>query len=340
MNDERNRIIHLVGGQMAGQVVAAAARLGVADLIGDDVRTGPELADRLGADPAALTRLLRALAALGLLTEVDAGTFRLTGAGALLRTDRPDSLTEHVLMFSDPTMLAAWQRLDDAVRTGATTFEAVFGVSFFEHLSGNPRLSARFNASMRQSTLATAAVLPTSYDFVRFHTVLDIGGGNGALLAAVLARHPALRGVLYDTAPGLSEADATLAEAGVADRCATRTGNFFTSIPPDADLYMLKSVLHNWDDERAHTILEHCRKVIPHHGRLLIIERVLPGQVTGSGQSGMYLADLNMLVNVGGRERTHVEFEQLCTRAGFNVIDVRALPAPSWFSMIEAAPTH
>jgi hypothetical protein len=164
------------------------------------------------------------------------------------------------------------------------------------------------------------------------------GDGDGTLLATVLAAHPALRGVVYDSPTGLAEAATTLIKTGVADRCSTEAGDFFTSIPPGADLYLMKSVLHDWDDRQVQTILEHRRKVIPDHGRLLIVERVLPERVDGSVRPGVYLSDLNMLVNVGGRERTRAEFERLCTRAGFTATDVRALSAPSWFSLIEATP--
>jgi len=334
----RTQLVQLVFGQMAGQVVATAARLGLADLLGDGERTGTELAEATGTDADALTRLLRALAALDVATETAPGTFRLTEAGALLRTDRPDSVAAFVRMFSDPAMLAAWAELDGAVRTGSTTFDKIFGVSFFDHLGTDDELSALFNASMRQGTQLTARMLPAHYDFGRFHTVADIGGGDGTLLAEVLRANPGLRGIVYDTAEGLAQAGATLSSAGVAERCATTAGDFFAAAPPGADLYLLKSVLHDWSDNRAATILSHCRAQLPEHGRLLVVEPVLPPLVDGTLPPTMYLSDLNMLVNLGGRERTRTDFEQLLARAGLTLTSVTPLPAPAVFSLLEASP--
>lgn len=334
---DRGLLVQLVFGQMAAQVVAAAARLGLADLLGDAERTGAALAEASGTDAGSMTRLLRAMAACELLTETRPGMFRLTAAGLLLCTDRPDSLNAFVQMFSDPAMQAAWTELPSAVRTGRPTFDELFGTDFFGYLARHPELSERFNAAMRQGTQLTAAVLPTSYDFSRFDTVVDVGGGDGTLIAQVLRAHPGLRGILYDTVEGLAQADATLLAAGVADRCTTRSGDFFTEVP-GGDCYLLKSVVHDWDDERAARILRHCRDAIPEHGRLLVVEPVLPDVVDGSLPATMYLSDLNMLVNVGGRERTRGDFDQLCRAAGFALAGIRPLPPPAAFSLIEAAP--
>lgn len=337
--DDRRRLIQLVFGLMAGEVVGTAARFGLADLFGDAERTDAELAVVTGTHAGALARLLRALAALELLVETQPGRFRLTGAGCLLRTDRADSLHDFVRMFSEPAVLAAWRELDDAVRTGRTAFDEIFGTDFFTYLAASPELSERFDAAMRQGTQLTARLLPTHYEFARFHTVADIGGGDGTLIAEVLREHPELCGILFDTVEGLAQADRTLAAAGIADRCRTEIGDFFAAVPEGADLYLLKSVVHDWDDERAGTILAHCRQVIPDHGRLLIIEPVLPDVVNGSIPATMYLSDLNMLVNIGGRERTRADFEDLCRRSGFTLTGITTLPPPAAFSLIEAAPT-
>ncbi|HEX2284578.1 MAG TPA: methyltransferase, partial [Mycobacterium sp.] len=294
----------------------------------------------VGADATTLTRLLRALAALGVLTETQPGSFKLTGLGALLRSDRPDSMRSFVQMFNDPAMLGAWRELDHAVRTGETTFDRVHGTTFFGYLAERPELSAQFNAAMRQGTALTAQQLPTAYDFSRFRTVADIGGGDGTLLSAVLAAHPHLHGILFDTAEGLAQADDTFKTVGVIDRCATSVGDFFSGAPAGAALYMIKSVLHDWDDERCRTILGHVRAVIPDDGRLLIIEPVFPPKVDGTQPPTMYLSDLNMLVNLGGRERTRAEFEQLCSDTGFRLTSVTPLPPPAAFSLLEAEPVR
>jgi ubiquinone/menaquinone biosynthesis C-methylase UbiE len=336
--DSRTQIVQLVFGAMAAEVLFTAARLGIADRMGDAERTGSDVAGDIGADPTSVTRLLRTMAALGILTETAPGRFSLTEAGALLRSDRPDSMHSFVEMFGDPAMLAAWRELGHAVHTGETTFDRVFGTSFFGYLADRPELSARFNAAMRQGTAATAQQLPDAYDFGKYRTVADIGGGDGTLLTAVLAANPHLHGILFDTAEGLAQADATFTAAGVADRCQTVVGDFFRAAPEGADLYTIKSVLHDWDDDRCRTILAHMRNVIPAHGRLLIIEPVLPPTVDGTLPPQMYLSDLNMLVNVGGRERTRADFEELCADAGFRLTTVTPLPPPAAFSLLEAEP--
>jgi hypothetical protein len=332
--EHRGKLVQLVFGSMAAQAVGTAARLGVADVLGDAERTAEEVAVSTGTDPGATTRLLRALAALELLTETSPDTFALTPIGALLRRDRPDSVHAFATMFTDNAMVDAWQRLDDAIRTGDTTFDAVFGTDWFGYLKDNPTLSATFNASMAQGTLLTASVLPDHYPFDRFTTVADIGGGNGTLLAGILGKHPGVRGLLYDSEEGVAQADETLTGYDVT----IRTGDFFTEVPAGADLYLIKSVLHDWDDDRCVTILRNCREVMPENGRLLIIEPVLPDTVNGTMPPVMYLSDLNMLTLLGGQERTRAEFESVCRRAGFTLTDVIPLPPPVAFSILEAVP--
>ncbi|MDT0344427.1 methyltransferase [Streptomyces litchfieldiae] len=336
--EARGKLGRMVFGTMAAQVVATAARFGLMDRIGDGERTAAELAEECDADPQAMHRLLRALAGLELLTEHQPGTFSATAVGALLVTDRPDSFHSFVRMFTDPAMLRAWDHLEDSVRTGRPAFADVFGTDFFGYLKQNPELSAQFNGAMSQGTRATAIAVPARYDFGRFSTVVDVGGGDGTLLAAILREHPALRGVLFDTAEGLAGAAETFRREGVGERCESVTGDFFRSVAPGGDLYLLKSVIHDWDDERAATILRHCRAALPGHGRVLLIEPVLPPVVDPATASLTYLSDLNMLVNLGGRERTRADFEDLCGRAGLTVTAVEPLPPPNAFSLIEAAP--
>jgi len=334
----RGRVGALVFGAMAAEVVFAAARMRVADVLGDGQRSAAEIAGAMGADEQALTRLLRTLAALELVCEPAPAQFRLTEAGQLLRSDHPESMHAIVRTFGDPTMLSAWRELDTAIRTGQPTFEKVYGTSFFSYLSANPELSEQFNSAMRQGTVVAAQQLLQHYDFAPFHTIADIGGGDGTLLAEVLRAYPSLRGMLFDTADGLAHADRTLIGAHVADRCAIRPGNFLADAPGGAELYLLKSVLQDWDDDRAALILAHIRRVIPDDGRLLIIEPVLPGVFDASTPTTMYLSDLNMMVNLGGRLRTRSDFEQLCARAGFTVQTVTPLPPPVGISVQEATP--
>lgn len=336
--EARSSIVSLVFGHMAAQALAAAVRLGLPDALGEVHRAAPDVAGDLGTDPGATARLLRALAAQGLVEESGAGLFALTESGQHLREQHPESMAAFVRMFLDPTMVGAWQHLDASVRTGRTSFDEVFGKSFFEHLAEVPELSRTFNASMRQGTVATARTLPTAWDFSGYEVVADVGGGDGTLLTAILQAHPGVRGLLFDTAEGLAEAPGVLELAGVAERCEVATGDFFTAAPSGAEVYVIKSVLHDWDDERVVTILSNLRAVIPAHGRVLIVEPVMPATVDGSVPATMYLSDLNMLVNVGGRERTEDEFRGLVQRAGFTLAAVTPLPPPATFSVLEAVP--
>ncbi|WP_195911084.1 methyltransferase [Streptomyces kaniharaensis] len=334
----KQRLFELAFGHMAMQTVSTAARLGVADTLGDGELTGTEIAAALGTDAAVTTQLCSALTALGVLTQAESGHFRLTEVGALLRTDRADSLNSFTRMFTDPAIQAAWRELDTAVRTGGSTFGTVFGKSFFEYVGGDPELSKNFPATLRQSAVQTAEALPHHYDFGAFGTVADVAGGNGAVLAAVLAAHPGLRGILYDTAAAVGMSEGTLAAAGVADRCTVVSGDLATEVPAGADLYLIKNVVHYADDERAVTILGNIRRAMPPHGRLLIVDPVMPDTVDGSLPDTMYLSDLHMHLIGAARGRTRAQFEGLCARAGFTVTRFALLPAPMAFSMIEAVP--
>lgn len=331
------RLRQLAFGGMAAQVVSVATRLKLPDAFGDDERSAEEIAGEYSASPQAMNRLLRALAALEVLTEVVPGRYRLAPLGSLLRTDEPRSMHAFARMFTDPIMLRAWEQLDVAVRTGGTTFEDAFGTDFFGHLKSEPEMSALFNGAMSQATRATASVLPGAYDFGRFQTLVDVGGGDGTLLAAVLGEHPQLRGIVFDTEEGSAQAPKTLRAAGVADRCPVETGDFFAGVAPGGDLYLVKSILHDWDDERAASILRHCRTHLPEHGRLLIVEPVLAETVDKAPSPTIYLSDLNMLVNVGGLERTRADFEKLCALAGFTLTTVTAL-GTTGMSLLEATP--
>ncbi|MGK5642292.1 methyltransferase [Streptomyces sp. URMC 126] len=339
---DRALIIQTAFGSMAAQTLRAAVRLGVVELIGDTPRRADDVASDAGAEPQAMTRLLRALAGLGLLREDTPGTFAVTPAGELIDPRRPHNVASLVRVLTDPVMTRAWEHLDDSVRTGEVAFDKVFGTDFFGHLAGQPELNAVFNAGMSEATAASAAALPAAYDFGGFTSVTDVGGGDGTLLAGVLAAYPGLTGVVFDTAEGLAEASGTLERHGLTERCSLAPGDFFRSVPGGSDLYLLKSVLHNWADEQAVTILRHCREALPSGGRVLIVEPVLPAVVAPDartvGAGSAYLSDLNMLVNLKGRERTREDFEDVCGRAGLSVTSVTPLAGAMPFSLVEAAP--
>lgn len=333
---DHHRMNDLLFGSLKTQLVGCVARLGLADGLAGEQLGADELATRLGTHPDATARLLRALCAMELVAEAAPGVYRLTGLGELLRTDRPDSVSTAVLTFTDPEMVDAWKHPDQAVRTGRPTFTDIYGTTFFEFIAARPELSERFNTTMRQITLPIALALPQAYDFSRFATVADVGGGNGTVLAELLRAHPGLRGLLYDSVEGVAEAPATLAAAGVEERCEVRPGDFFAEVPAGCDAYLLKSILHDWDDERCATILRNCRKAIAADGRLLMVEMVLPDAVKPADAT-LYLSDVNMLINMGGKERTAAEFEVLCADAGFTVVARHPVPGLP-YSVVEAVP--
>ncbi|MER7405017.1 methyltransferase [Streptomyces sp. NPDC000070] len=334
---DRDLLVRLVFGSMAAQTVRAAVRLRIVELIGDTPRPAADVAADARAEPQPMTRLLRALAGLGLLREHSFGTFSVAPAGLLLDPGRPDSLTSFVRMFTDPAIIRAWERLGDSVRTGDVAFDTVFGTDFFSQLARQPELSAEFNAAMSQATAETAAALPHAFDFGRFAAVTDVGGGDGTLLTGVLAAFPGLTGVVYDTSEGLAQAPENLRRHGLTERCSLIAGDFFRAVPEGSDLYLMKSILHDWPDDRAVTILRHCRTVLPPGGRVLILEPVLPEVVGADGDGSTYLSDLNMLVNVGGRERTRQDFADLCEAAGLSLTSVTPLPEAEPFSLLEAS---
>jgi hypothetical protein len=334
--DAADVLLNHARGAMATLAIGAAARLGLADAIADVGQDVADLATHFDVPPERLVRLLRALTSLGLCVQQDAQRFSLTGAGELLRARHPQSLHAYLLLCSHPVMLQPWSRLENSIRTGGAAFDEVFGVPAFSYLAVRPELSAIFNAAMSQGTRHSIATLLDHYDFGRFRSVTDVGGGDATLIAAILDRHPNLTGVVFDTGAGVGQAAETLDFHGVSGRCSIVAGDFFDSVPAGADLYVLKSVIHNWDDERAAVILRNCREAMANGGTVLIIDPVLPDSAVASDAAeNPYLVDLNMLVICAGKERTRADFAQLCNAAGLSIVDVHDVPSDVGFGLIE-----
>lgn len=270
-----------------------------------------------------------------LLQERAPGTFAVTPVGVLLHPDAPGSVASFVRMFTGPALIGAWEHLDESVRTGEVAFDTVFGTDFFSHPGQHPQPPAEFDAAMSQAVAGTAAALPHAFDFGRFSHLTDVGGGRRNPLARVPAAHPHLAGAVFDTAEGLARAPETLGRHGLGGRRTPVARDFFRSVPQGSDLHLGKSVLHDCPAERAVTILRHCRPALPPGGIVLIVEPVLPETVRAAG-AGTYLSDLNMLVNLGGRERTREEFAELCRRAGLALTSVTPLAEATPYSLIEA----
>ncbi len=321
----REELREQIMGFRTTQMIHVAAKLGLADLLAAGPRSVEELAAAAGAEPQALHRLLRALASLGIFAEDPAGDFVLTPQAELLRTDVQGSLRDIALLYGDDWLWQAYGNMTHSVRTGAPAFTKTHGQPFYGYLHAHPRAAARFNAAMTGfSSHETAAILE-AYDFSNARNVVDIGGGHGALLAALLRAHPQMSGTLFDLPSVLAGAASVLGEMGIAERARTVAGDFFDEAPAGADLYVMKSVLHNWDDTDAERILSTCRAAMAPEARLLVIERVVPA---GNAPAEAKLFDINMLVVAGGRERTEPEYRRLFEQAGLALTRVGGTRSP------------
>ena len=328
-------LLHLMTGYRAMQALYVAARLGIADLLKDGARGSEELARATGADARALHRLLRALASLGVFGEDADGRFTPSELGALLRSDVPGSLRAAAIFFGDERNWHAWGKLERSVMSGEPVRGPRGTQAFLEESARDPEGAALFNAAMTSLTSAFDAAVTAAYDFSRLGTLVDVGGGQGALISSILAANPALRGILFDIPPVIESARGRIGEAGLAGRCALVAGDFFSSVPAGGDAYVLKWVIHDWDDERSVAILRNCHRAMAPGARLLLVERVVPERIDPSVDTqSMLLADLNMLVLTGGHERTAAEYRTLLGGAGFAL--ARIVPTATPLSVIEA----
>ncbi|MFC5753725.1 methyltransferase [Actinomadura rugatobispora] len=333
----RSPLLDLAYGFMPAQVLYAAAETGVADALAAGPRTGEDLAKETGTHAPSLRRLLRALASLGVVEQRDTDLFELTPLGAGLKSDDPGSVRGLVRLFCGPEVWNSWGDLVGTLRSGEPAWERVTGMTSFEFMAANEELAGTFNTAMAQHTRAVAPAVVENGDFGRFRTIADLGGGDGTLLAAILGAVPDASGILFDLPAGHAGAERTLNEAGVADRCRVVSGDFFESVPEGADAYVLKSVVHDWDDEKAAAILRRCREAMRPDARVLLVEFVMPEVVTPE-DSGNVMSDINMLVVLRGRERTERDFRDLLGAAGFGLTAITGPLPPSGYRVIEAAP--
>jgi hypothetical protein len=325
-------LLQLASGSWIGQAVHVAAKLGIADLLEDGPKSPATLAEATGAHAGTLHRLLRALASLGVFAEDADGRFALTSLAEGLRTNAPGSLRAYAIMMGEDWHWRAWGDLLNSVRTGQPAFEHVFGCPMFSYFGEHPEAARVFDAAMTSRTGQETAAVIAAYEWPASATIVDVGGGQGALLAAILARNPDVHGVLFDMPHVIAVARGLIEEAGLADRCELAAGDFFERVPAGGDLYLLKRVVHDWDDERASAILRSCRAAMGDRSRLLVIEHVLP---PGNAPSWGKLLDLQMLVlTPGGRERDEAGFRALLASTGLRL--ERIIPAGPTASLIEA----
>jgi hypothetical protein len=324
----------MVGGYQVTQAISAMARLGLPARLADAPLTPDDLAAATSTDPTALARLLRALTALGLLADTDDGRVELTDLGRLLHPDAPDSLAGWAAFVTQPHHWEAWGGLLHSVRTGEPAFAAQHdGESVWEWRQRHPDENAVFNEAMHAASAVTVRRLAEAYDFAPISHLADLGGGDGTLMAAVLSRHPDVHGIVFDLPHVVTAAAPRLEAAGVADRCEIVAGDFFAAIPRGCGAYVLKSILHDWDDDASVRILQRVHDAAGPDGVVLIVERLLDGP--GAALIGA-LSDLNMMVMTGGRERTLDSWRELADRGGFEVTGTVELGAGWW--VVEARP--
>jgi O-methyltransferase/methyltransferase family protein len=320
--DASRELLRLIGGYQVSQAISVAARLGISDVLATSPQTLSELAQSTGADVPSLGRLMRALTALGLYTD-DSGTFANTELGAALRVDAPRSVAGWARFIGTGSYWQTQAALEQSVRSGETAFSIVHGEPVWEYRARHPEEQDAFDAAMTSMADAVTEAVVAAYDFGRYGTVVDVGGGHGRLLLGILERYPAVKGVLFDQPEVVAGAST--------DRFQVAGGDFFDSVPA-GDALVLKSVIHDWADAESIAILRNCREALPAEGRVLLVEQLLdrsPDPVRTA------FSDLNMLIMTGGRERTTDEYAALLAAAGLDLVGTVATASTTF--VIEAA---
>jgi hypothetical protein len=325
-------LLELTQGSMITQAVYAAAKLGIADTLGDGPLTAAEIAERVDANPEATYRLLRLLASYSVFAERADGRFELTPMADALRADAPMSMRRIALLMGHPIHWEDWSHLADSVQTGEASLPKVRGMSAWEFFESNPEYAGVFFQGMSNLSDLETEPVAAGYDYSRFHKIVDVGGGRGNLLAAVLQKAADAKGVLFAPASA-ADAQELLEQSGVADRCTIENGFFLDSVPAGGDAYILKHIVHDWPEEQAVKILRNARDAMGPKGTLLLVEFVLgEGNEPHIGK----LVDLWLMLLVGGKERTRAQYSELLAKAGFRLTQV--VETASAISIVEAQP--
>ncbi|MBW4679715.1 MAG: methyltransferase [Microcoleus vaginatus WJT46-NPBG5] len=327
-------MMQMLSSRWVSQPLYVAAQLSIADLLKDGPKPIDELANATGTHARSLYRLLRALASVGIFAEGEDGRFELTPLANCLQTNVDGSVAAMAIMFAQEWHSRPWEHLLESVKTGKTAFELVYGKKAFEYLAENPEAGKIFDNAMTGITATHNIAIVAAYDFSSISKLADIAGGHGSLIAAILNANPKMEGILFDQPHVIAGAVPLLESQGVADRCKLIAGNFFESVPAGCDAYIMKSIIHDWDDEQALAILKNCRKAMTRkNSKLLLVEVVIPAANEASMGK---LIDLEMLVMAGGRERTEAEYRTLLGAAGFELTKI--IPTESPVSLVEAMP--
>jgi hypothetical protein len=326
-------MLQLMSGHAIVQSIVVITELGIPDLLAKGPKTAAELASECAADEDSLHRLLRTLSAIGVFSELrSTSRFALNALSECLRADHPQSLRDFVCLRGHSMYWKAWAELRTAVKTGEAAFWLAHNVNHYDYLEQNPEVARVFHRGVRSLSSQAAAAIANSYDFSKFETVLDVGGGEGVLVAALLKAYPNIRALLFDLPSVVDQSRAVLRQASVSHRCVTMPGDFFVGVPKGADILILSRILHNWGDAEALTILKTCRAAMPQNGRLLIVEYVI---ADGKAGTAAKLFDLQMMVYFGrARERSAEDYRTLLRQAGFAPGDI--VMTPVGLSILEA----
>ena len=317
-------------GAMVTQALYVAAKLGVADILADGEKHIDEIAKKCDAHSPSLYRILRSLASTGVFTETTPRTFANTPLSEVLRSKIPGSMRDSMIFMGEPWHYNVWGNMLHSAKTGGTAWKETYGEGVFEWFAHEPEASEIFNGCMSELSAGAAPAIVDAYDFSGFETLADIAGGHGFLLSQILNANPNLKGILFDQQHVINGAGEVLQKHGVADRAETVSGDFFVEVPA-ADSYIMKHIIHDWDDERAIKILQTIHRAMNDDGKVLLAEMVIP---EGNGPHPGKMLDLEMLTSPGGLERTEAEYASLFERSGFRLN--RVVPTLSPFSVIEA----
>lgn len=322
-------IMQLSMGAMVTQAIYVAAKLGIADILADGEKHVDQIASEAGAHSPSLYRILRSLASLGVFTETHSRTFANTPVSAVMRVGIPGTMHDSMIFMGETWHYSVWANMLHSAKTGGTAWKETHGEEVFDWFAKNPEASEIFNGCMSELSGGAAPAIVDGYDFSGIETLADIAGGHGFLLAQVLKANPQMKGILFDMEHVVNGAGYMLRAHGVEDRVETASGDFFVEVPA-ADAYIMKHIIHDWDDERSIKILQSIHRAMSGDGRVLIAEMVIP---EGNDPHPGKMLDLEMLTSPGGIERTEAEYAQLFEKAGFRLN--RVVPTSSPFSVIE-----
>jgi hypothetical protein len=324
-------LMQMLFGGLMQQSISIAAKLGIADLLVDKPQTSNELAAQTNTHESSLYRVLRLLASAGIFSETLDGKFELTPIAALLRSDVPNSMRDVAIMQGEEWNWRNYGELRHSVRTGETGQEKAHGVGLFEFLTHNPEDEQRFSRAMVNLSSSVIPPIVGAYDFSSIGKVVDIAGGHGLLLTEILRANLHVQGVLFDQSTVINAAIESLKKEDIFNRIELVSGDFFESVPAGADAYIMKHIIHDWNDEQSIKILRNIHRAMNEKGKVLIVEMVVP---EGNEPSPSKMMDIQMLVATGGKERTEIEYRKLLNLSGFNL--TRIIPTRSPFSIVEA----